>query len=99
MDRWIAKYAARHAFQSKLLCLQSKIEADFMCKITPIWISSEDMIISRADALSRFEYREMLGIKVLKINRQLFSQFKADVELAYGTMYVLLSYCFFPSDH
>ena len=95
VDRWIARYAAKHAFQSKLLCLQSKIEADFKCKVTPIWISSGEMILSRADALSRFEYQDMLGIKVLKINRQLFRQFKADVELVYGTVYVFYYGLFF----
>ena len=44
------------------------------------------MISARADALSRFAYAEMLGVKVLKINRRLFQRFKADVELAYSTM-------------
>ena len=52
------------------------------------------MILSRADALSRFEYQDMLGIKVLKINRKLFRQFTADVELAYGTVYVFMTFIF-----
>ena len=82
VDCWISKYAAKHAFQSKLLCLCADVELGFKCEVVPTWIRS-----NCADSLSRFPYDEIHGIKVLKINRKLFSRFKADVELAYGTMY------------
>ena len=86
VDVWIEKSNAKHAFQSKLLCLRSFIEMTFKCKVIPVWIPSKEMVVSRADALSRFKFRQMLGIKVIKINRTMFRQFTADVELAYSRM-------------
>ena len=39
----------------------------------------------------------MLGIKVLKINKLRSRQFKAGVELAYGTVCVIVSFQFCPA--
>ena len=96
VDVWIARYSGKHAFQSKLLCLRTDIEMTYKCKVIPVWIPSREMVLSRADALSRYAYRNMLGVKVIKVNKELFRRFKADVELVYGRMYVFLP---FSSNH
>ena len=94
VDVWINKQNAKHAFQSKLLCLRSHIEMTYKCKVIPVQIPSKEMVLARADTLSRYEYKSMLGIRVIKVNRQMFRRFSTDVDLAYTRMCDQNKFCF-----
>lgn len=76
VNGWLIRNRAKHSFQSCLVALSDVLSFTQNVTFLHSWISSQEMEWAGADILSRYPRRFMFGRKVLRVNRQLFLEFK-----------------------